>query len=142
MGVYTKENFNHQAGYYENNEPSETKQSHKKECDINNIMAKYQKTGLCSHIAKYEPSYQDAPDIDYHMAMNKIAQVDEVFMELPSTVRKHFENDPGKFLEFVDDPDNVDQLREWGLCKPLQASESSDPVGEPTLTPETPSEDN
>ena len=31
-------------------EKSLTKQMHKKECDINNILAKYQKTGAITHL--------------------------------------------------------------------------------------------
>lgn len=142
MTVYTRNNYNKEAGYYENNEPSMTKQSHKKECDINNIMAKYQKTGLCDHIARYEPNYQDVPSIDYKDAMDKIIEIDTIFGELPSTVRKQFENDPYQFVQFVENPDNIDALREMGLCKPAQGVETTPEVGEPTPTPENPSDGN
>ena len=37
--------------------PSLTKQSFTKECDINNIMKKYQKTGAIDHVNKHEASY-------------------------------------------------------------------------------------
>ena len=40
--------------------PSMTKQSFKDECDINKIMAKFQKTGAIEHYAKHAPSYGDA----------------------------------------------------------------------------------
>ena len=53
--------------------------------------------------------------ISYHEAMNEIIKADDMFMELPSKVRKRFGNDPAQFLEFVSDPDNHDKIYEYGL---------------------------
>ena len=41
-----------------------TKQSFKDECDINKIMAKFQKTGALNHYAKHAPQYGDASGIE------------------------------------------------------------------------------
>ena len=94
------------------------KQSFKDECDINKIMAKFQKTGVLNHYAKHAPSYQDIPALEYADALNIIATADTMFEELPSELRKEFKNDPEVFLEFVQNPANLDQMREMGLAKP------------------------
>lgn len=83
-------------------EEDQTHQEHEAECNINNIMAKYQRTGTIDHIAKYSPIYQDVQAIDYQSALNTIANSEAMFQDLPSQLRKHFDNDPAKFLEFVD----------------------------------------
>jgi len=96
------------------------KQSFKDECDINKIMAKFQKTGVLNHYAKHAPSYQDIPALEYSDALNIIATADTMFEELPSETRKQFDNDPEKFLEFVNNPENLEEMREMGLAKPGQ----------------------
>jgi len=122
-----------------------TKQSFRDECNINKIMAKFQRTGLINHYAKHAPQYMDIPAIDYHEALNIVADAESMFEELPSTIRAQFENDPHKFLEFVQDPNNLDKMREMGLAKPSQAPESPPEVSKPktkgTVAPETTTEE-
>ena len=38
--------------------PSRTKQAFKEECDVNNILRKYEKTGLITHVAAYKGRYE------------------------------------------------------------------------------------
>jgi len=102
---------------------SMTKQSFKDECDINKIMAKFQRTGVLEHYAKHAPQYMDIPPLDHAEALILISEAASMFEELPSSIRKKFENNPQKFLEFVDNPDNIEQLREMGLAKPAKATE-------------------
>lgn len=42
--------------------PSMTHQSFKDECEINNIVDKYTRTGILTHLKRGEPQYGDAPD--------------------------------------------------------------------------------
>ena len=49
--------------------------------------------------------------------MNMVIAARESFMELPSAIRKRFDHDAGKFLEFVTNPDNADDLVEMGLAR-------------------------
>lgn len=78
------------------------KQSFKDQCDINKILKKAQVTGTLSHIAKYDQKYGDYGDFNYEDAMNKIAEANTMFYELPSEVRAgEFHNKPAKFLDFV-----------------------------------------
>lgn len=41
------------------NEPSMAQQHFKDECDVNNILRKYESTGLVTHVANGTPSYGD-----------------------------------------------------------------------------------
>jgi len=88
----------------------------KRECDINHIMAKYQKTGLISHVAQFNGDYQDLTDVPtYQDALNKVITANEAFNTLPSSVRKRFNNDPAAFLDFVSDAKNIPEMEEMGL---------------------------
>ena len=94
---------------------SMTKQSFKDECDINKIMEKFQKTGAITHYAKHAPSYGDATPVDYQNALNIVADANTMFEELPSSIRKKFDNDPSQFLEFVQDEKNSEEMIQLGL---------------------------
>ena len=48
--------------------------------------------------------------------MNIVLKADEMFNDLPSRARRHFDNDPAKFLDFVQDPKNHEQLVDLGLA--------------------------
>jgi phage internal scaffolding protein len=98
--------------------PSMTKQSFRDEVNINNIMKKYEKTGLLTHVKQYGGKYADLADSsDYHTSMNIILEAQEAFDTLPSKVRHEFYNDPAKFLEFVQDPANAEKMIEMGLAE-------------------------
>ncbi len=111
------------------NDPSRTQQSFQKECDINSIMGKYQKTGLVTHVAKYNGNYQDLPsEIDYHSSLNAILAANESFDSLPSSIRNRFNNDPAEFLEFVDNPENEAEQIELGLMTQPASSNQNEPT--------------
>ena len=93
-----------------------TKQSFKDECNINKIMARFQRTGAIDHYAKHGPQYSDITSGNLHSAMNIISDAESMFEELPSSVRKKFQNDPAQFLDFVQDPNNLEEMRELGLA--------------------------
>lgn len=114
-----------------------TKQGFAKECDINNIMKRYEKDGIISHVAKYGGQYGDFTDVpDYREALDKVMSANEMFMSLPASIRSKFENDPAKFLTFVGDPANKDEMGKLGLLRapvpgvavpePVPASKSGD----------------
>lgn len=101
---------------------SMTDQSQAEACDINNILAHHQVTGVFDHVAKYEPWYGEASGDDYYTSMTLIATAESMFNDLPSEARSSFDNDPGKFLDFVrqdlSTPENVDRLCELGMIEP------------------------
>lgn len=98
--------------------PSMTAQEFKKECDINNIMKKYSKTGAISHLAKHGANYGIANSVSFHDAMNLVSTATSMFEELPANIKDKFRHDPGAFFDFVNDPNNLDEARELGLAEP------------------------
>lgn len=95
-----------------------TKQSHKAECDINNILKQYKRTGIITHVQNARPTYQDLPDsIDFQQSMNTIIEAEKAFAALPSVVRRHFDNDPENFLAAFADEKQHDKLKEFGLIR-------------------------
>lgn len=117
--------------------PSRTKQSFKDECDINNILKKFQKTGLLSHVAQYQGHYEDLPsDIDFQESCNIVIQAQAAFSSLPSSLRSRFGNDPAEFLAFISDAKNEAEMIRLGLAKarpdPVEPS-SETPPSEPEV---------
>lgn len=53
--------------------------------------------------------------LDFHECQNKVVQMQAHFDSLPSGVRRSFQNDPGKLLDFVNDPRNYQRALELGL---------------------------
>lgn len=114
-----------------------TKQSHKEECDIYNILRQYNRTGIITHVQNARPSYQDLPaDVDYQSALNTIIAADAAFAALPAKVRDHFNNDPSAFLAAFSDKAQEAQLREFGLLRPLPADAAVAGAGAPPAAPE------
>lgn len=99
--------------------PEETraKQSFKDECDINNIMAKYRRTGLIEAVNRNQPRYADVTGLEFRTAMEMVAEAQQLFEDMPSSVRKRFGNDPAAFLDFVNDPENRAEAVRLGLVK-------------------------
>lgn len=114
--------------------PSRTKQSFAKECDINNLMKKYEKDGLIDHVNQHRGYYGDLPlNIDYQHSLNVILAAERSFASLTGQIRGRFANDPAAFLAFVQDPENRDEMIALGLlAKPTEP----DPPSPGTLVPE------
>lgn len=124
-----------------------TKQSFAAEVNINNIMARYVKTGTLDFARKHEPRYGDVTGADFQTAMNTIATANSMFADMPAKVRARFENDPAKFLDFVQNPDNQEEAAELGLTVPkapeqaailvrMEAAAAQDPAQATPLAPQ------
>ncbi len=109
-----------------------TKQEMKAECDINNIIKQYQKTGIFSHISAQRPVYEDLPNnFDYQQALHTVMTAEDSFATLPSVVRDFYQNNPERFLAALSDPSQRARLTEWGVFeKPVEptARASQDPA--------------
>ncbi len=113
-----------------------TVQADKDRCCVNNIMARFRKTGLVDHIRQHEGRYVDvATANDFQDAMNIVAQGQQSFELLPSEIRKRFDNDPSEFLKFVHDPDNAADLVKMGLATALDVEPAS-PTPDPDNAPQ------
>lgn len=98
---------------------SRAQQHMRDECDINTIVRRFGVTGTLP-VAAHLPSYGDFDGINnYQEALAAIKIADEAFADLPSSLRKRFDNDPAKYVEFCSDPANLPELRELGLANPL-----------------------
>lgn len=95
-----------------------TEQGHKDECDVNNIIKKYDSTGLLTHVAKFEADYADVGSMDFKDALDRQLEIGNRFMQLPSEIRKTFENNPVQYLAFLEKPENYEKSVEMGLRKP------------------------
>lgn len=141
--VTVYDGFNHPPKVFTSYDPKtkRTKESFKEECDINNIMANYRRTGELSHINPRKPIYGDAPSESFYESLLIIEEARKDFEEIPSEIRKHFDNDPGKFLEFATNSENLGQLKEWGLAYERPADNRSStqldetPLGAPATQP-------
>jgi phage internal scaffolding protein len=113
------------------------KQEFKDECDINNVMLQYARTGELPYTTA-KPSFGDFRNArTYQESMNLIIEAQNSFKELPAMVRAQFNNDPSELIDFLNNPANKDQAIELGLIdgeitgKPVE----KDPqMGEPAPT--------
>jgi len=114
-----------------------THQSMAAECDINTIMKKYEKTGVLEHRNRFQGAYGDFSNVpeSYHESMNKVIAAEEMFSTLPARVRRRFHNDPGAFIDFASNPDNVQDMIDLGLATARETQGSSDDVVEPPAPP-------
>lgn len=118
---------------------SRTKQSFAPECDINKILRKFEKNGALNHVMTSPPQYGNFIGYqDYHKSMNKILEAQDAFAAIPSAIRSTFNNDPALFLEFAQNPDNLDQMVALGLAeKPAKEATEADLGGQGGKTPPT-----
>lgn len=106
-----------------------TEQSHAPQCDVNRIVAKYDKHGLITHVSRFEAKYGDLTGLEFKQAQDMILNAKETFKELPSNIRKRFNNSPEYLLTFMEDPKNRAEAIQLGLINP-DWTEDSDGLGE------------
>lgn len=94
-----------------------TEQSHRDTCNINTIMAKAIRQGglpLTERInrARFGDFSQTG---SFHEMQNMVKKAEQDFAALPSGIRKEFDNDPGKLIDFLNDAENREKAEELGL---------------------------
>jgi len=133
--------------------PSMTRQEFAEDADLNTLMKRYE-----GHVGagpgglppgKVDPrdmvfmDYTALPSdlMSYHAYM---FTAEREFMSLPADVRREFANDPFSFAEFAADPENLPQMRTWGLApaekakpEPLEVKVVDQPAA-PTGAPKAP----
>lgn len=102
--------------------PSMTQQQFKDEADINYIVSMYDSSGVMPTFhgdgQPAQPVFGDfasLPDNAQEM-YNRMIEAKNNFDSLPLEVRKRFNYDPAAFLDFVDNPENLDELVAMGLA--------------------------
>lgn len=117
------------------------KQEFKAECDINNIMKKYVKTGQLFHLAKGNPKYGEFADaLTFQESLNLVNFAQEQFEALPAHVREQFGNDPIQFLKAAELQENQELFISLGLATRKELRDAPDAVpsekqGEAAKTP-------
>jgi phage internal scaffolding protein len=109
--------------------PGLTEQHHKDKCDVNQILAKYQKTGVIEHVKRHGAHYGFCDGRDFTEATFLVTKAREMFEDLPSKTREKFAHDPAKFLDFVDSlpdgPERATLLFEAGLAAKPQEGQKA-----------------
>jgi phage internal scaffolding protein len=94
-----------------------TEQSHIPECDINTILARYEKTGQFEDTPRtIENAFGDFGDIpDLQTVLNVGIEAQNAFMELPAKTRKRFNNSPAELWDFIHNKENLEESVALGL---------------------------
>lgn len=101
-------------------EPSKTQQQFRDEADINVILDKYLQTGRLDNVKAAGAMFGTFPAMDYQQALNTVRAAQEAFYELPSDIRRQFGNDAAAFVDFMDNPENVPELRRMGFLPEIE----------------------
>jgi len=107
--------------------PSKVQQHHADSADVTKIVQRHMKlpiaqrsAGIAPH-GNRQPIFGDFSGYDYHAMMNKVTQIDQVFMRLPSRVRNRFRNRPELVIQFISDPANAKEALKMGLIHDPEA---------------------
>lgn len=111
-----------------------TQQHFKDECDVNNILARYDAELLLNSASGFSEEFVDLTDQgDYLDSMMKVVRAQEAFEAFPAKFRARFNNSPAEFLAFVDNPENNAEMISLGLLKAREASEPTESASPSTL---------
>lgn len=95
-----------------------TRQEQAVDADINVIVKRYGLTGqlpLVRPKIPLEADFRDAGDFDLGSALRFVREANDAFMAYPADVRAKFDNDPAKFVAFVENPSNKDECVRLGI---------------------------
>lgn len=123
VGIYDAEDVSFDNALHCEGE-SLTRQEFLEESDINTIIDRF---GIGENPVEAQQwvtniDISNAP-ATYMDVMNQLNAARDQFMSLPAKVRSQFDNDPGRFVDFVSDEKNVDEMIRLGL-----ATKRPDPV--------------
>lgn len=85
------------------------------------MIKKFLKTGRIS--VQNGPLMAGMDGASYHENMNRLVDIEQAFMKVPSEIRDKFQNDPGHFMDFVNDEKNYDECVKLGILEPKKAQE-------------------
>lgn len=84
-----------------------TKQSEADACDINQIVHRYINTGVIEHLREKPDVFMDlGTQLEFQDALELVRNAQYSFAIMPAEIRGRFDNDPAKFLAFVDENDD------------------------------------
>lgn len=99
---------------------SRTKKAFAKNANINNVIARYNKTGVLATTPNMKssrvPAYGDFSGAgDFLQCQIKVAKLQEEFDAMPSPIRAKFRNRPEVMIEYLSDPANDVEAIKLGL---------------------------
>jgi len=95
-----------------------TKQAHRDDCDVNNIVRRWQQTEVDPRDPKRQGQYLDVSSIpDYADSVLRLNAAYDIFGSLDAKTRKSFNNSLGEFINYANDPNNVDSLVKMGVLQ-------------------------
>lgn len=108
--------------------PSMTKQSFREHVEINNVIARYRRSGVVDHLNRNPGYFGDVSGIkSYQESLNIVIEAQEKFSSLPANLRERFGNDPASYIKFISDRKNYDEAVKLGLVIPKKEPEA--PIG-------------
>lgn len=118
---------------------SRVQQHFKDEVDINNILAKYKKTGVITHVARARKLYGDFTEVkDVAEAMDVAARAKSIFEELPAELRNRFKNSIPGFFEYINKEENLEECYKLGIFDRPKTAEPEKIMKVEVVTPPTP----
>lgn len=104
-------------------------QSAEEESNINTIVRRFGISGELpgGYAMPQSGDFTNIPD--FHTAMNLVRKAQEEFVKVPAEVRARFNNDPGRFMDFFEDPANYDEALKLGLVNARPVPPSGTPDG-------------
>lgn len=99
------------------NDPGKTDPSFAKDCDVNVIADRFLKSGVLPMVDKKAMYGDFSQPMDYQTALNTVIHAQDQFLGLDAKTRARFGNDPALFLEFVQDPKNLQEMIKLGLAE-------------------------
>lgn len=109
---------------------TKTQLQFQKDCNVNNIIAKFKKTGSVTHVRnRKEGVYADLTELPNLQEAHAVVQLAQsAFDAVPSQIRAKFSNDPQQFIDFLRDPKNDEEAIKLGLKdRPKQAEPPKPP---------------
>lgn len=115
--------------------PSLTRQEFRDECDLGLLLKKFGRTpegrAALTNAQGFAEGcrFDDVTAVpDFRAARDAVNAANASFMALPAVVRRRFDNDPASFLDFLQNPSNLDEARRLGLCKPAVSVPEVSPI--------------
>jgi hypothetical protein len=113
-------------------DPSLAVQADKDLFNPNRVMKQYFRDGDISIFERRRGIYADISDLgsisSYSDVVKALEPVNNLFMTLPALEREEFMNDPIKFLDFAQNPDNKQWLIDRGFIKPTEVGDNESVV--------------
>lgn len=128
--IRTKYNYDRDAVSRETalecKDETRTQQQFKDECDINVILERFGVTGLLPQSVKVPLQEDFLEATTFQEALHVMMAAEDAFMQMPSDVRKRFDNDPALFVDWVSKPENLEEAGKMGLA--IERPKAAEPM--------------